>query len=51
MSLNIFMCGVGGQGLVLMTSVIGDACAKSGKKVITGEMYGFRRGAEPSPFT
>jgi indolepyruvate ferredoxin oxidoreductase beta subunit len=40
MSLNIFMCGVGGQGLVLLTSVIGDACAKSGKKVITGEMYG-----------
>lgn len=40
MSLNIFMCGVGGQGLVLMTSVIGDACAKSCKKVITGEMYG-----------
>ena len=40
MSLNIFMCGVGGQGLVLMTSVIGNACVKSGKKVITGEMYG-----------
>jgi indolepyruvate ferredoxin oxidoreductase beta subunit len=40
LSLNIFMCGVGGQGLVLMTTVIGDACAKSGKKVITGEMYG-----------
>jgi indolepyruvate ferredoxin oxidoreductase beta subunit len=40
LSLNIFMCGVGGQGLVLMTRVIGDACAKSGKKVITGEMYG-----------
>ena len=40
MSLNIFMCGVGGQGLVLLTSVIGDACAPSGKKVITGEMYG-----------
>lgn len=40
MSLNIFLCGVGGQGLVLMTSVIGDACAKSGKKVVTGEMYG-----------
>src|SRR3990170_4498125 len=34
------MCGVGGQGLVLLTSVIGDACAKSGKKIITGEMYG-----------
>ena len=40
MSLNIFICGVGGQGLVLLTSVIGDACAKSGKKVVTGEMYG-----------
>jgi indolepyruvate ferredoxin oxidoreductase beta subunit len=40
LSLNIFMCGVGGQGLVLMTTVIGEACAKSGKKVITGEMYG-----------
>jgi indolepyruvate ferredoxin oxidoreductase beta subunit len=40
MSLNIFICGVGGQGLVLLTSVIGDACAKSGTKIITGEMYG-----------
>ena len=40
MSLNIFICGVGGQGLVLLTSVIGAACAKSGKKIITGEMYG-----------
>ena len=40
MSLNIFICGVGGQGLVLLTSVIGDACAKSGKKIVTGEMYG-----------
>ncbi len=40
MSLNVFICGVGGQGLVLLTRVIGDACAKSGKKIITGEMYG-----------
>lgn len=40
MSLNIFICGVGGQGLVLLTSVIGDACVKKGRKVITGEMYG-----------
>ncbi len=40
MSLNIFICGVGGQGLVLLTSVIGDACAKKGRKVVTGEMYG-----------
>ncbi|KON31793.1 hypothetical protein AC478_02195 [miscellaneous Crenarchaeota group-1 archaeon SG8-32-3] len=40
MSLNIFICGVGGQGLVLLTTVIGNACSKSGVKVITGEMYG-----------
>ena len=40
MSLSIFICGVGGQGLVLLTTVIGNACAKSGTKVITGEMYG-----------
>lgn len=40
MSFNIFIAGVGGQGLVLMTSVIGNACAKSGQKAVTGEMYG-----------
>ena len=40
MSYNIFLCGVGGQGLVLLTSVIGSACAKSGLKAVTGEMYG-----------
>ncbi len=40
MSYNIFLCGVGGQGLILLTSVIGSACAKSGLKAVTGEMYG-----------
>ena len=40
MSLNIFIAGVGGQGLVLLTTVIGNACAKRGVKVVTGEMYG-----------
>jgi indolepyruvate ferredoxin oxidoreductase beta subunit len=40
MSFDIFICGVGGQGLVLLTSVIGKACVKSGKNAITGEMYG-----------
>jgi indolepyruvate ferredoxin oxidoreductase beta subunit len=40
LSLNVFICGVGGQGLVLLTTVIGNACAKSGVKVVTGEMYG-----------
>ncbi|MHA2407452.1 MAG: indolepyruvate oxidoreductase subunit beta [Candidatus Ranarchaeia archaeon] len=40
MSFNIFICGVGGQGLVLLTNVIGKASVKAEKKVITGEMYG-----------
>jgi indolepyruvate ferredoxin oxidoreductase beta subunit len=40
LSLNIFICGVGGQGLVLLTTVIGNACAKNGTNVVTGEMYG-----------
>ncbi len=40
MTFNLFLCGVGGQGLVLLTSVIGGACAKSGLKAVTGEMYG-----------
>jgi indolepyruvate ferredoxin oxidoreductase beta subunit len=40
MSFNLFICGVGGQGLVLLTSVIGNACVKSGINAITGEMYG-----------
>jgi indolepyruvate ferredoxin oxidoreductase beta subunit len=40
MSFNIFICGVGGQGLILLTSVMGNACVKSGKRAITGEMYG-----------
>jgi indolepyruvate ferredoxin oxidoreductase beta subunit len=40
MSFNMFMSGVGGQGLVLISSVIGNACVKSGKKAVTGEMHG-----------
>lgn len=40
MSFNIFICGVGGQGLILLTSAIGSACVKSGKKAIAGEMFG-----------
>lgn len=38
---NILLTGVGGQGLVLLTSVIGNACVKSGKKAITGELFDF----------
>ncbi|UCE80955.1 MAG: indolepyruvate oxidoreductase subunit beta [Methanobacteriota archaeon] len=37
---NILMCGVGGQGLVMLSKVIGDACARAGIRAITGEQHG-----------
>lgn len=37
---SIYMSAVGGQGLVLLSSVIGSACASSGIRAITGEQHG-----------
>lgn len=37
---SALLCGVGGQGLVLVSNVIGNACAASGVRVITGEQHG-----------
>jgi len=37
---SAILCGVGGQGLVLMSNIIGNACAESGLRVITGEQHG-----------
>jgi len=37
---SIYMSGVGGQGLVLLSNVIGAACASSGIRAITGEQHG-----------
>lgn len=37
---NIISCGVGGQGVVLMTNVVGEACVHSDRNVISGEMHG-----------
>jgi len=37
---NYIACGVGGQGVVLMCNVVGEACALSGKRAISGEMHG-----------
>ena len=44
---SAILCGVGGQGLVLMSNIIGNACAESGLRVITGEQHGLsqRHGA------
>lgn len=37
---SVYMSGVGGQGLVLLSNVIGAACASAGIRAITGEQHG-----------
>ncbi len=37
---SIYMSGVGGQGLVLLSNVIGSACAAAGIRALTGEQHG-----------
>jgi len=37
---DVFLCGVGGQGLVLLSNVMGAACASSGIRALTGEQHG-----------
>lgn len=37
---SVYMSGVGGQGLVLLSNVIGSACAAAGICAITGEQHG-----------
>ena len=40
MTFNIMTCGVGGQGLMLLSNVIGLACAESGLNIRTAEVHG-----------
>jgi len=37
---SIYMTGVGGQGLVLLSNVMGSACAAAGVRALTGEQHG-----------
>jgi indolepyruvate ferredoxin oxidoreductase, beta subunit len=37
---SVYLSGVGGQGLVLLSNVIGSACASAGIRAITGEQHG-----------
>jgi len=37
---SVYMTGVGGQGLVLMSNVIGSACVAAGIRALTGEQHG-----------
>ncbi len=40
MKYNILLAGVGGQGLMLLSQVMGDACTRSGVKVVVGAQHG-----------
>jgi indolepyruvate ferredoxin oxidoreductase beta subunit len=40
MTYNIMTCGVGGQGLMLVSNVIGQTCAKFNYKIRTAETHG-----------
>ncbi|UCE10454.1 MAG: indolepyruvate oxidoreductase subunit beta [Candidatus Thorarchaeota archaeon] len=37
---NIMFCGVGGQGLMLLSSILGKAAVDAGLEVMTGEQHG-----------
>jgi len=37
---SVYMAGVGGQGLVLLSNVMGAACASADVRAITGEQHG-----------
>jgi len=37
---NIMFAGVGGQGLMLLSAILGKAAVDSGFKVMTGEQHG-----------
>ncbi|MCO6040708.1 indolepyruvate ferredoxin oxidoreductase subunit beta [Thermococcus alcaliphilus] len=38
--MNVIYCGVGGQGIVLMSNIVGEACARKGIHVVSGELHG-----------
>jgi len=40
MKYNILLGGVGGQGLMLLSGVMGEACVASNHKVVTSEQHG-----------
>lgn len=40
MTFNVMTCGVGGQGLILVSNIIGLACAEIGLNIRTAEVHG-----------
>jgi indolepyruvate ferredoxin oxidoreductase beta subunit len=44
---NVMTCGVGGQGLMLVSNVIGLACADAGLHIRTAEVHGLAQRSGP----
>ena len=46
-SFNLIINGVGGQGILLLSNIIGNACAKIEKRIITQELHGLAQRSGP----
>lgn len=38
--MNILLCGVGGQGIILASQVLGESCIRAGRHVVISEIHG-----------
>lgn len=51
MKIDIVISGVGGQGIITMSSILGDVCTKQGVNIITAETHGMaQRGGSVEVF-
>ncbi|NVM01787.1 MAG: indolepyruvate oxidoreductase subunit beta [Candidatus Helarchaeota archaeon] len=46
-SFNLIINGVGGQGILLLSNIIGNACAPIEKRIITQELHGLAQRSGP----
>ncbi|NVM05244.1 MAG: 2-oxoacid:acceptor oxidoreductase family protein, partial [Candidatus Helarchaeota archaeon] len=46
-SFNLIINGVGGQGILLLSNIIGNACAITEKRLITQELHGLAQRSGP----
>ncbi len=46
-SFNLIINGVGGQGILLLSNIIGNACASIEKRIITQELHGLAQRSGP----
>ena len=46
-SFNLIINGVGGQGILLLSNIIGNACASINKRILTQELHGLAQRSGP----